>query len=222
MSAAPYHRGMSDHSTTLADVLREQIIQGAFAPGERLSEAALSARLDVSRNTLREAFRVLAQHGLVEHVPNRGVSVASPATADVIDIYRTRRLIEGGVLRDASALHPGVAVMRAAVERAEDALVQAAWPAVGSANMAFHAALVSLADSRRLTRAHDQLAAELRLVFLAIDDPESLHRPFVAKNRAVLEALTGDGPERAADELERYLVDSERRVLGAYSRMGRA
>lgn len=212
---------MTDHGPTLADTLRAQIIQGAFAPGERLSEASLSARLDVSRNTLREAFRVLAQHGLIEHVPHRGVSVASPATADVIDIYRARRLIEGAVLRDASALHPGVASMGAAVERAEDALAQAAWPAVGSANMAFHAALVSLADSPRLTRAHDQLAAELRLVFLAIDDPESLHRPFVAKNRTVLEALTGEGPDRAAEELERYLVDSERRVLGAYSRMGR-
>lgn len=212
---------MSDHGTTLADTLREQIIQGAFAPGERLSEASLADRLDVSRNTLREAFRVLAQHGLVEHVPHRGVSVASPTTADVIDIYRARRLIEGGVLREASALHPGVAVMRAALERAEDALGRAEWTVVGSANMAFHAALVSLADSPRLTRAHDQLAAELRLAFLAIDDPESLHRPFVAKNRTVLEALTDEGPARAAEELERYLVDSERRVLGAYSRMGR-
>lgn len=212
---------MSDHGPTLADTLREQIIQGAFAPGERLSEASLADRLDVSRNTLREAFRVLAQHGLVEHVPHRGVSVASPTTADVIDIYRARRLIEGGVLREASALHPGVTAMRAALERAEDALGRADWTVVGSANMAFHAALVSLADSPRLTRAHDQLAAELRLAFLAIDDPESLHRPFVAKNRTVLEALTDEGPARSAEELERYLVDSERRVLGAYSRMGR-
>ncbi|WP_072313550.1 GntR family transcriptional regulator [Agrococcus sp. Marseille-P2731] len=217
---------MSDPSatlpgTTLADVLRVQIIDGAFSPGQRLSEAALAERLDVSRNTLREAFRVLAQLGLVEHVPHRGVSVASPSTADVVDIYRARRLIECGVLRDASALHPGVAAMRAALDRAERAEAGADWPAVGSANMSFHIALVSLADSPRLARAHDQLAAELRLAFLAIDDPEALHRPFVAKNRAVLEALEGQGPEAAAAELERYLIDSERRVLGAFSRLRR-
>lgn len=212
---------MDDHGPTLADALRTQIIDGAFTPGERLSEAALAERLDVSRNTLREAFRALAQVGLVQHVPHRGVSVASPATADVIDIYRARRLLECGVLRDASPLHPGVVAMRTALDQAAAAEADADWTAVGSANMRFHSALVSLADSPRLARAHDQLAAELRLAFLAIDDPQSLHRPFVAKNRAVLEALESDGPVAAAAELERYLVDSERRVLGAFSRMGR-
>lgn len=212
---------MTESAPTLADALREQIIAGDFAPGTRLSETALAARLEVSRNTLREAFRVLAQHRLVEHVPNRGVSVVSPSTADVVDIYRARRLIECGVLRGASPLHPGVAAMRQALERAEQAVATEDWVTVGTANMAFHGALVALSDSPRLERSHGQLAAELRLAFLGIDDPESLHRPFVARNRAVLEALVGEGPQAAADELERYLVDSERRVLGAYSRMGR-
>ena len=213
---------MTEYGPTLADTLRAQIIQGAFTPGERLSESALAERLEVSRNTLREAFRVLAQHGLVEHVPHRGVSVASPTTADVIDIYRARRLIECGVLRDASPLHPAVADMCAALERAEEAQRAQDWTVVGSANMAFHASLVSLADSPRLSRAHDQLAAELRLAFLAIDDPESLHSPFVEKNRAVLEALVDVGPAQGAEELERYLVEWERRVLGAFSRLRHA
>ncbi|MFA4841439.1 MAG: GntR family transcriptional regulator [Agrococcus sp.] len=213
---------MTESATTLADTLREQIIAGGFAPGTRLSEAALAARLGVSRNTLREAFRVLAQHRLVEHVPNRGVSVVSPTTADVVDIYRARRLIECGVLRSASPLHPAVAAMRLALERAEAAVEADDWAAVGTANMGFHRALIALSDSPRLERAHGQLAAELRLAFLAIDDPESLHRPFVLRNRAVLDALTGEGPDAAADALERYLVDSERLVLGAYSRMGRS
>ncbi|HET8866795.1 MAG TPA: GntR family transcriptional regulator, partial [Agrococcus sp.] len=51
---------MTEYGPTLADTLRAQIIQGAFTPGERLSESALAERLEVSRNTLREAFRVLA------------------------------------------------------------------------------------------------------------------------------------------------------------------
>lgn len=213
---------MLQPAPSLADVLREQIIAGDFEPGARLSEAALAAQLGVSRNTLREAFRVLAQHGLVEHVPHRGVSVASPTTADVIDIYRARRLIECGVLRAASPLHPSVAAMRLALERGESAVEAGDWATVGTANMAFHRALIALSDSPRLERSHGQLAAELRLAFLAIDDPESLHRPFVVRNRGVLDALTGVGPDAAADALERYLIDSERLVLGAYSRMGRS
>lgn len=207
---------------TLAEALRERIVQGEFAPGERLSEAALAERLGVARGTLREAFRVLAEVGLVEHVPHKGVSVASPTTADVVDIYRARRHIECAALRWASPLHPAVATMRASLERSEGALAAEDWTTLGSANMAFHAALVSLSDSPRLERAYDQLAAELRLAFLALDDPEGLHRPFVARNRAVLEALVDEGPEQAAEVLERYLVESERRVLGAFARLGRA
>ncbi|MDR2999486.1 MAG: winged helix-turn-helix domain-containing protein, partial [Microbacterium sp.] len=59
------------NAAPLADALRQRIIDGEFAPGSRLSESALAERLDVSRNTLREAFRVLAEQGLIEHVPHQ-------------------------------------------------------------------------------------------------------------------------------------------------------
>ena len=73
-----------------------------------------------------------------------------------------------------------------------------------------------------LFRSYRDVAAELRLVFLEIDDPRALHEPFVRKNRVVLNALLEQGPEQAADELERYLMASERTVLGAFTRMGKA
>ena len=90
----------------LADALRQQIIDGAFAPGSRLSESALAEHFGVARNTLREAFRALSEQGLLEHVPHRGVSVASPSIADVIDIYRARRVIEcTALLHSLSLIH---------------------------------------------------------------------------------------------------------------------
>ncbi|MFD5213809.1 GntR family transcriptional regulator [Microbacterium sp. NPDC058345] len=206
----------------LAHVLRERIIDGDFAPGSRLSESALAERFEVSRNTLREAFRVLAEQGLVEHIPHRGVSVASPTIADVIDIYRARRVIECTALRHSEPEHPSVQLMRDSLAEAEAHLPAEDWRRVGSANMAFHVAIVSLADSPRLARTYRDVAAELRLVFLEIDDPRALHEPFVRKNRAVLTALLEHGPEAAAGELERYLTTSERTVLGAFARMGKA
>lgn len=206
----------------LADIVRERIIHGDFAPGSRLSESALAEQLDVSRNTLREAFRVLAEQGLIEHTPHRGVSVAAPGIADVIDIYRARRMIECAAMRQSEPEHPAVQRMRSALADAEKHLPGEDWQLVGSANMAFHDAIVALADSPRLARTYRNLAAELRLVFLEIDDPRALHEPFVRKNRAVLDALLQHGPAAAADELEHYLMASERTVLGAFTRMGRA
>lgn len=207
--------------TPLADLLRERIIDGDFAPGSRLSESALAEQFEVSRNTLREAFRALAEQGLVEHVPHRGVSVASPSIADVIDIYRARRVIECTALRQSEPQHPAVQRMTDALAEAEAHLRTEDWRRVGSANMAFHDAIVALADSPRLARTYRDVAAELRLVFLEIDDPRALHEPFVRKNRVVLTALRERGADAAADELERYLTASERTVLGAFARMGK-
>jgi DNA-binding GntR family transcriptional regulator len=206
----------------LADVLRARIIDGDFAPGSRLSESALAEQLEVSRNTLREAFRVLAEQGLIEHVPHRGVSVASPTLADVIDIYRARRVIECTALRWSEPEHPAVQLMKDSLADAEEHLPREDWIRVGSANMAFHDAIVALADSPRLARTYHDVAAELRLVFLEIDDPRALHEPFVRKNRLVLGSLLEHGPAAAAEELERYLMASERTVLGAFTRMGKA
>lgn len=209
---------MTEPGATLAETLRRQIILGTYSPGQKLSESRLAEEFQVSRNTLREAFRVLSEQGLVAHVRHRGVTVSSPTIADVVDIYRTRRIIECGVLSAASPLHPGVAKMESAIERAESARARGDWGEVGSANMNFHDALVSLGDSARLSRVHGQLAAEMRLVFLAIDDAEALHSPFVARNRAILERLKNEGPETATAELEGYLIASERAVLGVFTR----
>lgn len=202
----------------LAEEIRRRIIEGEFAPGSRLSEAALTERLEVSRNTLREAFRVLAEQGLIEHVPNRGVTVAAPSTADVIDIYRARRAIECSALEHADAHHPAVERMRAACAEASARLDAGEWPAVGSANMAFHEAIVELADSPRLSRTFRDLAAELRLAFLELDDPRAMHEPFVQRNLEVLRIFRDEGGAAAAAELQHYLLLSERALLGAFAR----
>jgi DNA-binding GntR family transcriptional regulator len=212
---------MLERDDTLADVLRRRIIAGEFAPGTRLSEASLVELLKVSRNTLREAFRVLSEQGLIEHVPHRGVSVASPGVADVVDIYRARRYIEPAALAAGSALHPAVGAMRAAVETSEAGLAAEDWHAVGTSNMAFHAAIVDLADSPRLARLFRDIAAELRLAFLEIDSPEALHAPFVPRNRHLLETFLAAGGDAAARELSDYLVHSEHTVLGAFTRQRR-
>jgi DNA-binding GntR family transcriptional regulator len=58
------------------DRLRDLIVQGRLAAGERLNERLLTAQLAVSRTPLREAFKVLATEGLVELLPNRGAIVS--------------------------------------------------------------------------------------------------------------------------------------------------
>ncbi|SMC98407.1 GntR family transcriptional regulator [Rhizobium sp. RU36D] len=219
---------MAEQDTTsalaprLAEQIRDKLIGGELRPGQRLSEAALSADLAVSRNSLREAFRLLTKEGLLRHEPNRGVFVSTPSMASIIDIYRVRRMVECQALAGAYPNHPAVARMRAAVETAKAARDVRDWVKVGSANMAFHAAIVDLADSQRLNAFYAQIAAELRLSFGLLRDPDLLHAPYVDLNAAILEKLEAGKPDEAARSLEAYLAQSERTVLAAFSRIDHA
>lgn len=212
-----------DNARTLGESvtaeIRRQLVEGELKPGQRLSEAALAERLEISRNTLREAFRVLTQEGLLKHEPNRGVFVCVPDMASIIDIYRVRRFIECQALAKAYPRHPGALRMREAVTAAQRARAAQDWVAVGTGNMAFHTAIVELADSPRLSAFYGQLSAELRLAFGLLNDPEFLHGPYLEMNVAIVELLEEGKPAEATAALESYLVQSERTVLAAYGRL---
>ena len=201
-----------------ADLIRSKIVKGEFLPGQRLSEAALSQSLAISRNTLREVFRVLTKEGLVRHAPNCGVSVAIPSMASIIDIYRVRRLIECQALAQAYPLHPARKHMRNAVETAVKCRSAADWQGVGTANMEFHMAIVELADSERLDVMFSHILAELRLAFGVLNDPEFLHAPYVDNNMKILELFEAGRLAESANALSDYLVRSERIILAVYAR----
>ena len=205
-------------SARVAEQLRQKITQGEFSPGQRLSEQALSESLGISRNTLREVFRVLTKDGLLKYAPNRGVSVAVPSIASIIDIYRVRRIIECQALAQAYPRHPAKKRMREAVETALHSRAAADWAGVGTANMFFHRAIVELADSERLDTLFAQVLAELRLAFGLLQDREFLYAPYVDMNTKLLELAEAGKFAEAAAALNDYLVSSERLVLGVYAR----
>lgn len=202
----------------LARRIRTLLISGELSPGQRLSEAAFSDRFDVSRNSLREAFRLLTKDGLLRHEANRGVFVAVPSMASIIDIYRVRRMLECGALRQAWQQHPAIRAMRAAVELARERRAEGDWIGVGSANMMFHTAVIDLADSARLNEFYERISAELRLCFGLLNDPEHLHSPFVDMNDAITTLVETNQPHEAAAQMETYLNLAERTMLKALER----
>jgi DNA-binding GntR family transcriptional regulator len=199
-----------DRAERSADAIRELIVTGRMNPGQRLSEQAVSESLDVSRNTLREAFRILAHEGLLVRRPNAGVAVARPTLADIVDIYRVRRLIEVPVLAAGDPTHPGARAMRDAVDAALAARLGGDWRDIAAANMRFHSGIVALAGSPRLDRVHANLSAELRLSFGLLGDNGAFFDGFVDRNAGLLRRFLAGDADGAAADLNRYLMDSER------------
>ncbi len=75
--------------------IQNDILNGVYEPGDNLIETKLSEELGVSRTPVREALRQLELEGLVQSVPNKGVTVKGVSSEDIHDIYTIRMLIEG-------------------------------------------------------------------------------------------------------------------------------
>lgn len=203
--------GRTGMAERVAEVLRERIIDGSLPPATRLSENQIASTLGVSRNTLRESFKLLAHERLLEHKLNRGAFVRQLDAADVIDIYRVRRLVEVAAVRSAEEVDTSDATecIRVAIEAAE----QGRWGDVGTADIHFHLALAALAGSHRVDEAMRQVFAELRLVFHAMSDPQAFHEPYLERNIVIAGMVEAGRLDAAAEALTEYLRDAEATLL---------
>jgi len=82
--------------------LEEDIINGKYSEGQKLTEGMLSNELKVSRTPVREAIRQLELEGLVETIPNKAIIVTGITRQDIEDIYEIRISIEGLAARRAA------------------------------------------------------------------------------------------------------------------------
>src|SRR5690606_1353037 len=74
--------------------LRDEILTGRLAAGQRILEKELAHSLNVSRTPIREAVRQLAQEGLLVVKPNRGVYVRTLTLSEAIATYAVRESLE--------------------------------------------------------------------------------------------------------------------------------
>ncbi|QHF93690.1 GntR family transcriptional regulator [Streptomyces sp. NHF165] len=208
--------GRTSTAERVAGVLRSRIAQGSFRPGMRLPEERICGALGVSRNTLRESFRLLTHERLLVHRLNRGTFVRILTAEDIQDIYRVRRLVECAALRELGAPPYPVDGLDAAVTAGEKAAAEDNWRDCATANIRFHRTLAALAGSGRTDELMAGVLAELRLAFHVMDDPRRFHEPYLARNRQIVRALQSGDAAGAERLLAFYLEDSRRQLVEAY------
>jgi DNA-binding GntR family transcriptional regulator len=144
--------------------MRDAIVDGTLAPGERLRDQELTEWLGLSRTPVREALSRLEQDGLVETEPQRFTRVAPldrRAARDAFPIVASLHALaaELGVPRLAAAGHEA---MREANERFARALHDEDVDAALSADDDFHGVLLTASANAELGRTLDRLMPRLR------------------------------------------------------------
>jgi DNA-binding GntR family transcriptional regulator len=86
--------GVGAASERIAASLREAILSGELAPGQRIRQEEVAARLGASRLPVREALRMLEAEGLTEHEANKGSRVPFLDLQEVAVLYKMRERLE--------------------------------------------------------------------------------------------------------------------------------
>ncbi len=222
MPGNTYRLGSVDRASMTERVLRElrdAIVDGRIAQGEPLREVSLAQTLGTGRSSVREAVRQLVQEGLVEYEAHRGAFVRLLSLADRLDVYVAREAIETGAARRIleSEVRVDFSRLRAALKDLQNAArdQDRVTDAVIAADIRFHEELVRLAASPRLSRAHDTLVAETRM--LLSHHPPYPWTDYVADHARLLEALAEADP-RAPDLVSEHLRLSARLIADELSR----
>ncbi|MEV4630987.1 GntR family transcriptional regulator [Micromonospora sp. NPDC049523] len=208
VAASPVDGELESFSLVELAVLRlsREILSGKSDPGQRLVEEQLTRRLGISRAPLREALRLLAQQGLVEHVPRRGARVATLSDRDVAELYAVRDVLERHAVESALpvAQDSDLGGLRDAIERMREATRNDDRLGVAEAHRAFHVAVVALAGNRQLTVIYESILVRLQLymaVNLRRESENAQPSDAVRRHERLLKAVAAGEPAAVIAEL---------------------
>lgn len=192
----------------VADAIRERILAGEFAPGERLAEERLSAELGVSRMPVREALRKLAAEGVVTIEPRRGAWVTEYSAQQLQELVEVRATLESLNAklaarrkdpRQIAQLQKILAAGSRITEKTQLAVIQ-------ENNARFHEALEAVAGNGVLSSIVRSLRDRTALVFAR--QSRSRVRQNWQEHAAIVRAvIAGDG-ERAARLAARHVYNA--------------
>lgn len=195
--------------------LRDAIIDGRLAPGDRIVEAEIARQMAISRAPIREAIRKLERDGLLEYLPRRGTVVKKLTTEEVLDIYQLRAHLEKyAVCRAATRLDN--ADLQALAKLIDDMVVSAAaddLTGLIAADVQFHARICQASKSKHLVQLWESLNPHCWTLLSSIKATDYTLTEIAARHRPLLAYLRAGDADRAEAEIERHIVELATRVV---------
>ena len=206
MNEAPPHTDESEPRSATArayNELRERIISGRIAPGEKLKVDVLKRALDTGASPIREALSLLTSDQLVERLDQRGFRAAPVGAAQFTEILTLRCALEDIALRE--SIRRGGKEWEEALVLAHHRLVRTDRANVGpfeEKHKAFHMALLGACESPILLRFCGQLYdLNIRYRYLALNAVDYGKRNVAAEHVRILEAAVDRDAEAASERL---------------------
>lgn len=186
--------------------VKQRMVSGRLAPGERISERTLAGELGVSRTPLRAALARLERERLVERSETGALQVVRLDERAVDDIFACQLQLETLAVRlaIARAADDEIHELGQALERAERAYASGEVETTIAANTRFHNAMYELAHSEWLHAAFEPIQGQLLRIRVVIT--HLVRRPsFPQEHSAIYEALRDRDVDRAVEAATRHI-----------------
>ncbi|MGH3359588.1 MAG: GntR family transcriptional regulator [Nocardioidaceae bacterium] len=186
------------------NALRELIIKRMFEPGQHLVESEVAARLEVSRQPVREALQALQLEGWIDLRVGRGAFVHTPTTREVNEAFAVRGVLEEESTRLATAATTadGFAQLREICRDGRHALEASDFDEVVAANARLHRRIAEFADNAVLAGVLGSIDQRVRWYFT----PLARVRGADSWNEhdQIIEAMAAGDQRRAATLMRRH------------------
>ncbi len=175
-------------SQQIRENLLDRIARGRLQPGDRVIEAQVASKMNVSSIPVREAIRELVAMGILQSAPHQGAWVRQVSLLETIQAFEVRSVLEPlAVASAASRLQGKCHKLRHVAKQIIDAARIRDFASFQHHNQVFHRAIVEASDNQVLLRVWDSLAFDVRTRFtmdyLTKVDPVAIareHEPIVA------------------------------------------
>jgi GntR family transcriptional regulator, trigonelline degradation regulator len=195
--------------------LRDAIITGHFAPGDRLIERELCEAMGVSRTSIREVLRRLEAEQLIEVEPRKGPIVARLSRKQVEEIYQVRAMLEAAIVRrfTVEAKQEDVAALRRIYETLSQVRDQGDVAAIVNTTRQFTEHMMSVVNHELINDMLQKLNARISVArVLAISVPGRLQQS-ARELEIVMSAIERRDPESAAQSLMTYVRNAGEAAL---------
>ncbi len=198
---------------SISDALRADIVAQHEAPGTTITESAVAVRFGVARPTAKIAIERLVAEGLLRRTAHQAARVPELDRADIVDLFRSRAVIESAAIAD---LARAGAIPAEAVAAPRILLADADGDFAGD-DIAFHRALVAASPSTRLARMHELLMGEIELAIGQVQANGLITRGSVAEqHQGILDAVIAGDARLAGRLTEQHIVRTRDVLIDHY------
>lgn len=197
--------------------LLDAISDGSLAPGERITQEDIAGRLDVSRQPVLQALRLLKKDGFVLDAPGRGVLVA-PLDADaMVRIYQVRGALDALAARLAAARR--VRLDAKLIEQGRKAARGRNVKAMIDADLAFHQAIYAASRNPLIEQSAQQHWRHLRRVMGAVLQQARQRESVWDEHEAIARAIAAGDGDRAARLIEQHSLRASENLAAQLTRV---